>query len=52
VVILCTDASSEELEDEVRTVRSTLAEGAASGSMVPVLCLNKMDLVSESAPEN
>jgi GTPase len=47
VVILCADASSEELEDEVRTVRSTLAEGAATGSMVLVLCINKMDLVSE-----
>ncbi len=43
VVILCADASSEELEDEVRTVRSTLAGGVAA----PVLCLNKMDLVSE-----
>ncbi len=55
VVILCADASSEELEDEVRTVRRTLAGGAAggaaaeviAGSTAPVLCLNKMDLVSE-----
>jgi GTP-binding protein HflX len=55
VVVLCTDASSEELEDEVRTVRRTLAGGSAkgaeedgaSGDKAPVLCLNKMDLVSE-----
>jgi GTPase len=55
VVVLCADASSEELEDEVRTVRRTLAGGSAkgaeedgaSGGRGPVLCLNKMDLVSE-----
>ncbi len=55
VVILCADASSEELEDEVRTVRRTLAggvevadgEAATAGGTTPVLCLNKMDLVSE-----
>ena len=55
VVVLCADASSEELEDEVRTVRRTLAGGSAkgaeedgaSGGTGPVLCLNKMDLVSE-----
>jgi len=64
VVVLCADASSDEIEDEVRTVRHTLADGvfggapgeragtdaeadlAASGT-APVLCLNKMDLVSE-----
>ncbi len=59
VVVLCADASSEELEDEVRTVRRTLAGGSAKGAeedgasgstapvTAPVLCLNKMDLVSE-----
>ena len=55
VVVLCADASSEEVDDEVRTVRRTLADvsvkdledGAPRGGMAPVLCLNKMDLVSE-----
>ena len=67
MVILCADASSVELEDEVHTVRRTLAggsvgaakdgaarDGAARGTeeevasgTAPVLCLNKMDLVSE-----
>lgn len=49
VRVLCADASSEELEDEIRTVRSTLAEtlAAANGSAEKtVLCLNKMDVVS------
>src|ERR671916_819084 len=31
VVVLCADASSEELDDEVRTVRRTLADGSAGG---------------------
>src|SRR5215210_780250 len=51
VRVLCADASSAELEDEIRTVRRTLAEtlGGANGSGVTetILCLNKMDLVSE-----
>jgi GTPase len=51
VVVLCGDASSEELEDEVRTVGGTLAETLGgsnrSGSDATMLCLNKMDLVSE-----
>jgi GTP-binding protein HflX len=55
VVILCADASSVEVEDEVRTVRRTLTggapagterEGAVVGRTALVLCLNKMDLVS------
>ncbi len=46
--VLCADASSEDLEDEVRTVRHTLAEtlGATEGPADAILCLNKMDLVS------
>jgi GTPase len=48
--VLCADASSEELEDEVGTVRRTLAqtlgEGNGSGPGAEILCLNKMDLVS------
>jgi GTPase len=51
VVVLCGDASSEELEDEVRTVGGTRAEtlgrSNGSGSGATMLCLNKMDLVSE-----
>jgi GTPase len=47
VVVLCADAASEELEDEVRSVRRTLCE--ALGEEVAqraVLCLTKVDLVS------
>ena len=50
VRVLCADATSEELEEEIRTVRQTLSEtfagsnGAAAG--LTILCLNKMDLVS------
>src|SRR5215217_1806781 len=48
--VLCADASSEELEDEVGTVRRTLAqtlgEGNGSGPGAVILCFNKMDLVS------
>src|SRR3712207_1038880 len=51
VRVLCADASSAELEDEIRTVRDTLAETLAgnngSAPAETILCLNKMDLVSE-----
>jgi GTP-binding protein HflX len=55
VRVLCADASSEELEEEIQTVRHTLselqgAEGAEDGahrSTPTILCLNKMDLLSE-----
>ena len=50
VKVLCADASSEELEEEIRTVRQTLFEtlggGNGFGPGPTVLCLNKMDLVS------
>ncbi len=51
VVVLCVDASSEKLEEEIQTVEDTLA-GAFSNTDVAVrqeavLCLNKSDLVSE-----
>ena len=49
VVVLCADAASEELEDEVRLVRRTLCE--ALGEKVAeraVLCLTKLDLLSRS----
>lgn len=49
--VLCADASSEDLEDEIRTVEETLAEGESTGGSVAhreaVLCLNKADLIPE-----
>ncbi|MDP8948987.1 MAG: GTPase HflX [Actinomycetota bacterium] len=49
VKVLCADASSEELEEEIQTVGHTLSEtlGNGSGPGPTMLCLNKMDLVSE-----
>ena len=52
VVVLCADASSEKLEEEIRTVEDTLAEafsgeGDGATRREAVLCLNKTDLVSE-----
>ena len=51
VRVLCADATSAEVEDEIRTVRATLAQaldgGNGHGPAQPLLCLNKMDLVSE-----
>jgi GTP-binding protein HflX len=50
VTVVCADASSEELEEEIHTVTRTLSgaveNGAGSGRIV--MCLNKMDLVSEA----
>src|ERR671910_479931 len=48
VRVLCADASSEDLEDEVGTVRRTLARTLEGGNGSMVMCLNKMDLVSEA----
>jgi GTPase len=54
VVVLWAGASSEELEDVVRTVGGTLAEtlgrSNGSGAGATMLCLNRMDLVSLSKP--
>jgi GTPase len=49
VRVLCADASSPELEDEIATAGRTLADGAEDGTGEPptILCLNKMDLVPE-----
>jgi GTPase len=51
VRVLCADASSEELEEEILTVRGifskTFGGGNWSGTGPTILCLNKMDLVSE-----
>lgn len=49
MVVLCADAGSVELEDEIRTVRETLAETFGEEEMSrkePLLCLNKTDLLS------
>ena len=54
VKVLCADASSEELEEEVATAGRALAEGVDpkdrsgdGGEAHTILCLNKMDLVPE-----
>lgn len=61
IIVLCADASSEKLEEEIQTVEDTLADtflkvskvdrdGVAENVMAPpetVLCLNKSDLLSE-----
>jgi GTP-binding protein HflX len=48
VTVVCADASSAELEEEIQTVSRTLAaadeNGAGSGALV--MCINKMDLIS------
>ena len=54
VRVLCADASSEDLDEEIRTVRETLARGfSGRDGRDPgptILCLNKVDLLSpESA---
>jgi GTPase len=41
VRVLCADASSEDVEEEIQTVRRTLSDRPT------ILCLNKMDLLSE-----
>ena len=51
VRVLCADAASVDLEDEISTVTATLSEtlglddGLATGTTI--LCLNKMDLLDE-----
>src|ERR687893_103956 len=52
VILLCADASSEKLQEEIRTVEDTLREtlsedGAQGAPQQSVLCLNKADLISE-----
>jgi GTP-binding protein HflX len=50
VIVLCADASSEKLEEEIRTVEETLAGAFSGNGAFPketVLCLNKADLISE-----
>jgi GTP-binding protein HflX len=47
VRVLCADASSEDLDGEIETVKRTLLKGVGEdeGGTPDVLCLNKMDLV-------
>ena len=49
VTVVCADASSEELEEEIQTVTRTLSGAAWNGvgSGPTVMCINKMDLVSK-----
>jgi len=50
VTVVCADASSEELEEEIQTVTRTLSKAVENG-VGPgpiIMCLNKMDLVSEA----
>src|SRR5215212_1490047 len=53
VRVLCADASSEDLADEILTVTETIADTFASDSGSPadarptILCLNKTDLIDE-----
>ncbi|MDQ3862727.1 MAG: GTPase HflX [Actinomycetota bacterium] len=51
VTVVCADASSEELEEEIQTVTRTLAEVGEDGSGALVMCINKMDLISEERGE-
>jgi GTP-binding protein HflX len=51
VIVLCADASSEKLEQEIQTVQDTLPEtfsenGAEEDRPRMILCLNKADLIS------
>jgi GTPase len=54
VTVVCADASSEELEEEIQTVTRSLRglygrnedDGVGTGPIV--MCLNKMDLVSQT----
>ena len=53
VVVLCADASSEHVEEEIQTVKSTLSEtlleadGDGESRQETILCLNKADVVPE-----
>ncbi|HET7477972.1 MAG TPA: GTPase HflX [Rubrobacteraceae bacterium] len=48
VRVLCADASSAELEDEISTVREILDdENAGESGVNNILCLNKWDLISK-----
>jgi GTP-binding protein HflX len=46
VIVLCADASSQKLEEEIQTVQDTLSQTSPSVQQA-ILCLNKLDLTSE-----
>lgn len=46
VLVLCADASSVHLEEEIQTVKQTLAEIGETQDKPMILALNKIDLVS------
>ena len=52
VRVLCADASSEDVAEEISTVRETLADGLSGGNCrdpgPTILCLNKTDLLSDA----
>ncbi len=45
IVVLCADASSPDLEQNIQVVKETMAKGGAEG-LDYILCLNKMDLLA------
>ena len=52
ILVVCADASSEKLEEEIRTVEDVLREifsgnGVIGRGQDTILCLNKSDLLSE-----
>src|SRR5215207_2332150 len=51
VKVLCADASSDDLEEEITTVRQTLSETFAKENRsevgLTILCLNKVDLIED-----
>jgi GTP-binding protein HflX len=54
ILVLCADASSDRLDEEIRTVRETIGdlipsggEGDTSAPKGTILCLNKVDLLSD-----
>jgi GTP-binding protein HflX len=46
VTVVCADASSAELEEEIQTVTRTLSDADENGAGALVMCINKLDLVS------
>ncbi len=57
VIVLCADASSERLEEEIEIVEDTLVDGKGespdgASRQEALLCLNKSDLISEERRRN
>ena len=53
IIVLCADASSDDVEEEVQIVRATLASilDEATQHNHIILCLNKLDLLSDGERE-